>query len=450
MELLPRDPGILATRAALLGAGVPLPDLLASLPFMASGPERSALLHAASSRMIEDGDLSGMLALWDSAGRDLSLPAGLYSEAAIAAADEPADLRGRLLSWLVDGLVDGAPTPAGARTLTAAAMEVLPPAQLDAVADLLATGLQAGAEPATRLLVALEETVTPERVLGLRRGMTAEGEPSPGWRNLVFRSLTRSGEVDAAWTVLTGGDLPVSPDDRTLELIVTLVGEEASRTRALSEMVRWVERSPDRRRRAAVAGRLGVVLLDELGLWEDAVRYLDLAWQLDETAERWLPYLERALEAAGRHEALVDLLEGALAQSGLPPHEEGRAHLRLGRILGRHLERWPAAVEHLRRARVLLPGVPAPERELEEAMARAEEAPIPTPEPPASPSVAPPRPPVTAAAPPTSQLDLACQEAFDLADAGALDATRAVLESVLADDPRHGAARDLLELLGDG
>ncbi len=448
MDLLPRDPGILATRAALLGAGVPLPDLLASLPFMASGAERSGLLHAASRRMIADGDLAGMLALWDSAGRDLSLPAELFSLAAAAGADAAPELRARLLAWLVDGQVDGIPTPAGAVALTAAALEALPPEGLDRVVDRLAPGLQAGAEPATRLLTALEPGVTPDRLLGLRRGMSPETSPSPGWRNLVFRALARSGEVDAAWAVLTGGDAPVSPDDRTLQVIVTLVGDESSRPRALSEMVRWVERSPDRRRRAAVAGRLGTVLLDDLGLWEDAVRYLDLAWQLDEEPACWLPSLERALEAAGRHEALVELLEGALSQAGLPPHEEGQVHLRLVRILGRHLDRWGAAVDHLRRARVLLPGAVAPGKELEEAAARAAE--------PAAPRAAPPAPPAPPAAAPaasqggSSQLDVACQEAFDLADNGETEAARAVLESVLLDDPQHAAALDLLELISGG
>ena len=449
MDLLPRDPGILATRAALLGAGVPLPDLLASLPFMASGAERSGLLHAASRRMISDGDLAGMLALWDSAGRDLALPAELYSLAAAAGADEPPALRARLLSWLVDGQVDGIPTPAAAAALTTAALELLPVDALDRVVDTLVPGLQAGAEPATRLLTALEAGAAPDRILALRRGMAPETNPIPGWRNLVFRALARSGEIDAAWAVLTGGDVAVSPDDRTLEVIVTLVGGEGSRTRALSEMVRWVERSADRRRRAAVAGRLGTVLLDDLGLPEDAVRYLELAWQLDEEPARWLSSLERALEAAGRYEALVELLEGALSQSGLPPHEEGQANLRLGRILGRHLERWPDAVEHLRRARVLLPGASAPERELEEATARAADAQAPRPPDPSpsTPSTAP-----STASPESrpSQLDVACQEAFDLADAGDLEAARAVLESVLADDPRHAAALDLLEIISEG
>ncbi len=438
-DLLPRDPGILATRAALLGAGVPLPDLLASLPFMASGVERSELLHAASRRMISDGDLSGMLALWDSAGRDLSLPADLYSSAAVAAADKDPETRRRLLTWLLDGQVDGSLTPEGAETLVADALEVLGQDHLDDVADALIPALRAGAEPATRLLAALEETVAPARILALRRGMAAEVDATPDWRNLVFRALVRSGQADSAWSALTGGDVTVSPDDTTLEVIVTLIADESNRTRALSEMVRWVEWSPDRSRRAAVAGRLGAVLLDDLGLWEDAIRYLDLAWQLDEEPGRWFPFLERALEAAGRHEDLVELLEGALSLSGLPPHEEGQLHLRLGRSLGRHLGRWQGAVDHLRRARILLPGAPGPERELEEATARAAEAPAQS----ASSSMV---GASTRHAVP-SQLDLACQEAFDLADAGESDAARTVIESVLVDDPRHGAARDLLELL---
>jgi len=441
MELLPRDPGILATRAALLGAEVPLPDLLASLPFMASGAERSALLHAASRRMVADGDLPGTLALWDSAGRDLTLPGALYSEAAVAAGEADVETRGRVLAWLVDGQVEGAITLAGAEALTAAALDTLKPDRIDGVADALAPVLQAGAEPATRLLTALEGVVTPERLLALRGEPAAAADATSAWRNLEFRALARSGEVDAAWRALTSGEVPVSPDDDTLAVIVSLMGDEASRTRALSEMVRWVEQSSDRRRRAAVAGRLGVVLLDDLGLWEDAARYLALAWQLDETPDRWLRSYERALEGAGRHEARVELLEGALAGAALPPHEEGGVHLRLGRILGRNLGRWPQAEEHLRRARILLPGAPGLVHELEEAAARAAAEPKPL------------TASATAATPsedaPT-QLDLACREAFTLVDAGETDAARAILESVLADDPEHGAAQDLLELLGDG
>ncbi|MFH1531109.1 MAG: hypothetical protein ABIK09_10315 [Pseudomonadota bacterium] len=441
--LLPRDPGILATRAALLGSGVPLQELLASLPFMASGVERSVLLHAASRRMISDGDLSGMLALWDSAGRDLSLPADLYSLAAVAASAEDAGIRRRLLSWLLGGQVQGSPTPEGAEALVAAALEVLSVDHLEDLAEALAPVLHAGADAATRLLATLEGSITPERLLALRRRMVTGVDVTPAWRNLEFRTLARAGEVEAAWGVLNGGDVPVSPDDGTLQVIVTLMGDEGSRPRALSEMVRWVERSPDRRRRAAVAGHLGRVLQDGLGLWEDAVRYLSLAWQLDEEPGRWFPPLEKALEAAGRHEELVDLLEGTLSQTGLPPHEEGQAHLRLGRILGRRLGRWQDAAEHLRRARVLLPGAAGPERELEEALMRHAEAPP-------APRVTPPAlAPVATRPARSSQLDLACQEAFDLADAGEVDAARAVIESVLADDPLHGPARDLKELLGD-
>ena len=439
VDLLPRDPGILATRAALLGAEVPLSDLLASLPFMASGAERSALLHGASRRMLAADDLPGMLALWDSAGRDLSVPAGLYSDAAIAAVDGDPESRGRLLDWLLEGQVEGGPTPAGAEALAAIALEVLAPDRLDGVAEALAPSLVAGTVTAARLLSVLEPRVPPDRILALRRSMAPEVDADPAWRNLVFRALARSGDVDEAWGNLTRGGVPVSPDDGTLEVIVTLVGAEASRTRALSEMVRWVERSPDRRRRAAVAGRLGAVLLDDLGLWEDAARYLGLAWQLDEEPGRWFPALERALEAAGRHEELVEIFLGALSQAGLPPHEEGQAHLRLGRLLGRRLGRWGEAVEHLRRARILLPGASAPERELEEAEVRRA----------ASPPRAAPRPVPGASPSGPSQLDLACQEAFDLMDAGETVAARAVIESVLADDPRHRAARDLLELLND-
>ena len=446
-DLLPRDPGILATRAALLGAGVPLPDLLASLPFMASGAERSALLHAASHRMISDGDLLGMLALWDSAGRGLALPSDLYSLAAVAGDNEDQDARRRLLAWLVEGQVDGDLTQDGAKALSAAALEVLEPEGLDGIADTLSGALQAGSEPATRLLLSLEETVDPERILALWRGMPTGIDATPEWRNLVFRALARSGQVGPAWSLLTGGDVLVSPDDGTLEVIVNLVGDEGSRTRALSEMVRWVERSPDRRRRAAVAGRLGVALMDDLGLWEDAIRYLDLAWQLDEEPGRWFPSLERALEAAGRHEDLVELLEGALLQIGLPPHEEGQAHLRLGRVLGRRLGHWQRAAEHLRRARILLPGATEPERELGEAIERASESPPPVKPVPVVGALQ-----VSASAQSAgqSQLDFACKEAFELMDAGDTDAARSVIEAVLADDPQHAPARDLQELLNNG
>ena len=439
-ELLPHDPGILATRAALLGAGVPLPDLLSSLPFLSSGVERAALLEAASRRMIGEGDLVGALALWDAAGEDLELPADLYSAAALAAADADSETRRRLLDRLVTGQVAGDLDPRGAEALTIAALEALPPDKLPGIAALLASALFAGGAVATRLLEALEPTLPPAELLVLRKKMlSAAMDPDPAWVNLVFRTRAAVGEVDAAWACLTGGPVPVSPDDATLESILGLMGAPGSRTRALSEMVRWVERSPDRGRRAAVAGRLGTVLLEELGLGSDAVPYLSLAVQLDEQPVRWLAALERALEEAKRYEDWADLLVGVLSDETLSPDAEGEAHLRLGRVLSRHLGRRTEAVEHLRRARTLLPGAPGPERELEEALARAEAT-----RPRAA--TAPPQP----TSPPEegqSQLNLACQEAFELADAGEMAAARAVLESVLADDPGHSAARDLLELL---
>ena len=438
--LLPRDPGILATRAALLGAGVPLPDLLSSLPFLSSGAERAALLEAASRRMVGEGDLAGALALWDAAGEDLELPADLYSAAALAAADADPETRRRLLDRLVTGQVAGDLDPAGAEALTVAALEVLSGDRLPGIVELLASALSAGGAVATRLMVALEPALPPAKMLALRKEMLpAVMDPDPAWVNLVFRAQVAVGEVDAAWASLTGGLVPFSPDDATLETILGLVGAPVSRTRALSEMVRWVERSPDRGRRAAVAGRLGTVLLEDLGLGSDAVSYLSLAVQLDERPARWLAALERALEEAKRFEDWADLLAGVLADETLSPDAEGEAHLRLGRVLGRHLGRRDEAVEHLRRARILLPGAPGPERELEEALARA--------------GTASPRTAVAPAHPASpleegrSQLDLACQEAFELADAGEVSAARAVLESVLADDPGHSAARDLLDLL---
>lgn len=438
-ELLPHDPGILATRAALLGAGVPLPDLLSSLPFLSSGAERAALLEAASRRMVGEGDLAGALAIWDAAGEDLHLPADLYSAAALTAAGADPETRRRLLDRLVTGQVAGDLDPAGAEALVVAALEVLPRDRLPGIAALLASALSAGGAVATRLMVALESALVPAEMLGLRKEMLpAVMDPDPAWVNLVFRVQVAAGEVDAAWASLTGEQAHFFPDDATLETILGLV--PVSRTRALSEMVRWVERSPDRGRRAAVAGRLGTVLLEELGLGSDAVPYLSLAVQLDERPARWLAALERALEEAKRYEDWADLLVGVLADETLSPDAEGEAHLRLGRVLGRHLGRRDEAVEHLRRARTLLPGAPGPERELEEALARAEATSPRTATVPTLPS---------SPAGVQSQLDLACQDAFELADAGEMPAARAVLESILADDPKHSAARDLLELLDE-
>ncbi|MBM4371479.1 MAG: hypothetical protein FJ098_07480, partial [Deltaproteobacteria bacterium] len=408
-----------------------------SLPFLPPGQERGALLREASRRLLAARDLRGVLALWGPDGGEPALDGRLLSEAALAldpaAPGEEARLLLERLPVLhgTGALLD----PEAAARLAEAALRVQEPGALPVTAAALAPSLHAGGDAAIRLAGALEGAIPPGELLALLRSMrpaaAAAGPAAAAWVNLVFRTHVAAGFPTEAWHVLAGCDEPESPDDRSLDVIVSLVGGAATRTRALSEMVRWVERSPDRLRRAAVAGRLGIVLLDELRLPADAARYLELAWQLDREPHRWLPGLERALEASGREADLAELLATVLEDPGLAPDTEGSLHLRRGRVLlripGQRLE----ALAHLHRARELLPGEQAPERELAAAQASA-------------PGPSRPGPGVP------HQLDLACREAVALADAGDLEAARTLVRSVLAEAPDHAAAADLLDALGSG